>query len=348
METTLNEDIQQKAEQLLSQNDIEQGGLVLLDIMSRDVLAMVSKPSINKENPYENGAMKNQMLTAHFPGSVFKTVVAAAAIEEGIVREGKTFPCNLDLYGENEDPRQLGELTFEESFALSCNRAFALLGHDLMGHDRNSLSDMAERLGLTKYVGWRGDVFRLREFKQFPEEERGKVWGDDYDRNSERAIYQTSIGQKEVKVTPLAVANMMATIADNGVVKQVRGVSRIQYKNGAVMKQFPQQKMNIGSRINSNTAEVLSYLLHLVTETGTARSLSGLEVAGKTGTAELKMSADEEGAMGHHYWFGGFFPVSNPKYAMVVVDLYQTEKTEAHLHVYKDMVQFLYEKEQLN
>ncbi len=68
---------------MIEANEIKKGGLVLLDVKTNEILAMVSKPSlqVRDENLYKT-TLENQMLTPHFPGSVFKTVVAAAVIDQ--------------------------------------------------------------------------------------------------------------------------------------------------------------------------------------------------------------------------------------------------------------------------
>ncbi|MRG86681.1 peptidoglycan D,D-transpeptidase FtsI family protein [Salinibacillus xinjiangensis] len=340
VKTTIDQNLQQKAEELLNKYEINKGGIVLLDVKTRDVLAMASRPHINPNNPYQKESIRNQMLTQQFPGSVFKTVIAAASIEAGLVDEARSFDCSLHMYGKKKSSRDLGNLNFEQSFAESCNRAFGQLGIELMNQDKELIEKYAEKLGLLGPVGWRGDVFRYQGFEQFPEEEQGQIWGNEADQSVEKAIIQTSIGQKNVKVTPLAVANMMATIASNGKKKSVRVVDRILYQNGATMTTFAEQTQD-QSQIEPYTATKLKPLLHLVTESGTAESLKGLSVAGKTGTAEMDTDGDNKTDF-ENYWFGGFFPYEKPKYAMVAVDLHHQPNSSSNIYsVYKDMVQFI-------
>ncbi|MBO8155993.1 MAG: penicillin-binding protein 2 [Bacillaceae bacterium] len=336
--STLDLTIQKQAESLLDRYGMDSGGLVLLDVETRDVLAMVSLPEINSENPYEEQSIRNQMLTAHFPGSIFKTVVAAAAIEQIPDIFDRTFNCNRNVYGDGPSSRKLGILNFKDSFAYSCNRAFAQLAIELVKQDENMLEQYAEKLGILGPAGWKGNLFRLKDFRHFPEEQQGNIWGEPWDRHVERAISQTAIGQKEVKATPLAVANMMATIASQGIQKEVRGVKKITYKNGAVMATFDSHLKD--ERLHPNTAAKLKTLLRSVVEKGTARTLAHLSVAGKTGTAETGHDQRE------HHWMAGFFPYQEPKYALVVTGLSQKE-TPPVLQIYQKMVEFLQAKEDL-
>lgn len=76
---------------------LDKGGAVLLDIETNGVVAIASKPDLNMA---AQKTRQNYMLTPVYPGSVFKTVIAAAAIENGLDHPSKTFNCNLNLYGE--------------------------------------------------------------------------------------------------------------------------------------------------------------------------------------------------------------------------------------------------------
>ncbi|SET66033.1 Cell division protein FtsI/penicillin-binding protein 2 [Salinibacillus kushneri] len=347
IKTTLDLSLQQKAEKLFDEYEISKGGLVLLDVKSRDVLAMVSRPKVDKKNPYHEDRIRNQMITAHFPGSVFKTVVAAAAIEKGLVDEQRTFNCSQGVYGEKEDKRDLGELNFEQSFAQSCNRTFGQLALELMENDEDVISQYANKLGILGPVGWNGDIFRYDDFTQIPGEETGNIWGDPSDRQVEDAILQTAIGQKNVKVTPLAVANMMANIVNNGKKQKVRVVDQILYQNDATMGTFTNQKEEENEQINPLTAKRLQSLLKLVTQdSGTANELKELPISGKTGTAEMNSDGDEDNEL-ENSWFAGYFPDKNPKYAMVAVDLqhHKGSKTKT-LDIYKKMTEAVLQTEE--
>ncbi|MBL2522215.1 penicillin-binding protein 2, partial [Klebsiella pneumoniae] len=79
----LHNELQKKAEEVVEASEIKKGGLVLLDVKKNEILAMVSKPSVQvKDESLYKTTLENQMLTPHFPGSVFKTIVAAAAIDQ--------------------------------------------------------------------------------------------------------------------------------------------------------------------------------------------------------------------------------------------------------------------------
>ncbi|PAD66108.1 penicillin-binding protein [Bacillus sp. 7586-K] len=327
VETTLDKELQTMAEEVLNKQKVENGGLVLLDIETNNVLAMVSKPELNRS---DNHSLTNYMLQPIFPGSVFKTVISAAAIEYGLDDATREFNCNLNLYGENDGGQDDGMLTFARSFAKSCNYTFTTLAEELMEKDASAIEETATKLGLIGPVGWTGEVFHYPQFKQFPEEKSGRVWGNDADKKVKRAIDQTAIGQKDVKVTPLGVVNMMSTIARGGQKKQVRIVENILYKNGTNMYSFSSNSIE-GESISPYTASSLQKLLRLVVTdpegTGRRFQTSPLEVSGKSGTAQTGKK-NAKGETLYNKWFAGYFPSNSPKYALVVVEM-DTTSAEA-------------------
>ncbi len=344
IKTTIDRVIQEKAEEILDSNNLENGGLVLLDIKDSEILAMASRPHYNSKSPFEGQGGLNQMLLPQTPGSIFKVVTAAAAIEKDIAGPNRTFDCNQNLYGDGTAAHPKGRLTFKNSFAQSCNRTFAQLALELLQDNPDILDDYAKKLGITARAGWTGDLFHLSGFKQLKEEKKGQIWegqGVQYEKKSQKAIAQTAIGQKNVKVSPLAAANMMATIARGGQSKQVKAVSEILYKNDSIMYEFNDQTLE-EETISPYTAKVLKEMMLEVTgsEKGTGRFLQQAEykVAGKSGTAEVGGRQNLE-----NKWFIGYFPAEKPRYAMAVVNLAGKPGTHPANAVFLDMVNALHD-----
>jgi cell division protein FtsI/penicillin-binding protein 2 len=313
VKTTIDRYMQDMANDVMNRYNVKKGGIVLLDVETSEVLAMVSKPEMNRS---EHETYANLMLTPIAPGSVFKTVIAAAGIENGIDKN-RIYDCSLNMYGEPDEENDKGSLNLERSFAESCNYTFTSIANELMEKDPDTIDEYAGKLGLTEKAGWSGPVYHYEDFKQFPEEKNPHLWGDKTDKTAERAIAQTAIGQKNVRVTPLSVANMMTAIARGGEKKQVKIADSILYKNGTTMYKFPDKEPE-SDNISPYTAAKLQHLLRLVVtdQEGTGRRFQSLpfEVSGKSGTAET-------GKGTVHKWFAGFFPSHQPKYAMVVVEL---------------------------
>lgn len=344
--TTIDKSLQQKAEALVDKYQIKKGGLVLLDIQENSVLAMVSRPTINEKDPYNGAGITNIMLKQQIMGSVFKTVVAAASIDQNLDDPTRLFDCSRKINGKPELKYNYGMLNFTDSFARSCNRTFGELARELQKMNPNLLEDYAAKLSLTGFVGWQGDIYHTSDFKQIPDEDTGRVFVSDEARKDSNFAAMSGIGQHEVRATPLAVANMMATIARGGQKEMVRAVSKIEYKNGTTMVDFNQKDIK-GGTISPYTAMKLQKLLRevVVNPNGTGRWFKDLpyEVAGKSGTAETGKYKD--GKQLHNKWFAGYFPYQNPKYALVAVNLDVLDSEGGVNLLFADMVKMLYEND---
>jgi cell division protein FtsI/penicillin-binding protein 2 len=342
--TTIDKSMQQKSEELVDKHGINKGGLVLLDIESNSVLASVSRPVINPNDPYNGSGITNRMLKQEIMGSIFKTVVAAAAIDQSLDDPTRLFNCSIKINGEPEVKYNYGMLSFTDSFARSCNRTFGELARELQKKDKELLEDYASKLSLTGTVGWKGEVYHTNNFKQLVDEDKGRVFLTEEAKKDPNFAAMSGIGQHEVRATPIAVANMMATIARGGKKEMVRTASKIEYKNGTTMVNFDKQELS-GDIISPYTAMKLQKLLRevVVNPNGTGKWFKDLpyEVAGKSGTAETgKYQGDKQL---HNKWFAGYFPYQNPKYALVAVNL-DVLDTEGGVNLlFAEMVKMLHE-----
>lgn len=316
--TTLDYDLQIEVERVLENIHLEQGSAVVLDIESREVLAMASRPGFHpdrvdlKQDGWQNHALKRIP-----PGSVFKIVVAAAALEKGGIAPDDEFYCSGE-YGKYGfscwKPEGHGQLTLAEAFAESCNVTFAQVAYRLGGEN---ILEYADKLGMIGTVGWeRERFFKINNFKQLDGEDAGQVFASVTPSDDEGVLIQTAIGQRDVRITPLQAANMVATIAEGGKKKQVRLVKRIDYKSGTPFYRFEEQKLP-GERIEPYTAYQLRKMMEGVVEEGTGKKLQEAlwKVAGKSGTAQVS----QQGVITNHQWFVGYGPAENPRYAVVVV-----------------------------
>ncbi|MFC7372735.1 peptidoglycan D,D-transpeptidase FtsI family protein [Fictibacillus iocasae] len=341
VKTTLNSRLQKIAEDSISDAGINNGGAVLLDVKTNSVLAMVSRPVFTPESVFEPD-FQNQMLKLHSPGSVFKIVTAAAAIEKNIGL-AQHFDCSQSIYGKRAE-RELGRLDLLKSFSQSCNSAFGLLAQQVMKEDPLYFENFSRKLGLTPTAGWTDDVYHYKEFRHFPEEEAGQIWGnlDKQDKSSRLAISQTAIGQLNVKVTPLAVSSMMASIARGGPVIEAKGADAVLYSDGAELVRFSQQSHEDDKLSSYTYMQLQNMLRHVVTdEDGTGHALAGLPyaVAGKSGTAEREAKKDDV------KWFAGYFPAQAPQYVLVVVDLKHSRENKV-LEAYGSIVRGAYRLDQ--
>lgn len=350
VKTSIDSELQRKAEELVDKHEIKKGGLILLDIETNSVLSLVSRPEMNRQDPFneQTGGITNVMLEQQITGSIFKTVVAAAAIDHQLDDPTRLFNCSRKINGEADLQYQHGMLNFSDSFARSCNNTFATLAKELQKQDVNILEEYAKKLSFTGPVGWQGDIYHFEDFKQMPEEEKGRIFLSEEAKRDSNFAALTGIGQHEVRATPLAVANMMAAIARGGKKEMVRFASEIEYKNGTTLLSFKEQELQ-GDTISPYTASKLQKLLREVVtnKEGTGRWFQNLpfDVAGKSGTGETGKYT-KDGEQLHNKWFAGYFPFNKPRYALVAVNLDVRSNEGGVNQLFADMVNAVYEMEQ--
>lgn len=319
IKTTVNEGLQRDIEQLAVKMNVKEGAVVVLDAANGDIAAMVSLPfydprHVNPKQPdWANKAVK-----AAVPGSIFKTVIAAAALEEHVSSPHETFHCSghygkygLSCWKEGGH----GTITLEEGYSRSCNIVFATLGERL-GPAR--IAETASKLGLARQVGWQTARFlNGDDLKQLDQEEAGGVFND-ISQADGGVLAQTAIGQRDVLVSPLQAANLVVTLLHQGRVTAPRLVSEIRFKDDSLLADFPVQAApSPAGQISPRTADtLLSWMRQVVTE-GTGRSLNRAKwhLAGKSGTAQVV----KDGVKKNHQWFIGYGPVDQPKYAVAVL-----------------------------
>ena len=234
------------------------------------------------------------------PGSTFKIITATAALEDKVVKPGTEFPIQtaavIDGYElENANGESCGG-TFVNTFAHSCNSVFAPLGVEV---GAEALVEMAERYGFNADPGLAG-----AEPSTLPPAD---------DIASDLELGATAIGQGRVLATPLQLASMAQTVASGGLRRApavVRGAAG-------------QEPVRVTSR---PIARLLERMMVGVVDygTGTAASLAPIGVAGKTGTAELEDTTDEEDieespGSDTNAWFTAYAPVKKPELAVAVL-----------------------------
>jgi penicillin-binding protein 4B len=336
LRTTIDRKLQMKIEQLLAQSDVEEAVIVVLAADNGDILAMAGKPTYD---PYhvepDLGMWNNKAVSAYSPGSVFKTVVAAAALEEGMTYPGERFQCdgvwhNHHLRCSNRSGH--GQITLEQAYALSCNITFAKLAARL---GPMKLEKTAEKLGIGRKVGWSKDrletpVGVIEHFNQLDSEQPGQVFDPASNRMDEGVLARTGIGQQDVRMSPLQAARLTAIIANGGYEVKPRAVSEIRMNNNRTFLSFPayERKERV---LSGRTASWLANAMRLTVRSGTGKSLAYLSkiggVGGKTGTAELDTvfpgggGDDRAGRSTRvvHQWFTGFTPSAAPKYTFAVL-----------------------------
>lgn len=320
VETTLDPVVQQVATEALGG---QRGAVVALDPATGDVLAMVSSPDFDPNElashdreaataarqallddparPLENRAISGRLYP---PGSVFKVVTAAAALESGRYDENSVVPgpAELDLPQTTVNlPNSSGQacgpddqVSLTDAMRQSCNTAFGAIGLDL-GDD--ALRDQAQAFGF-------GQELRI------PLRATPSSLPEDMDAPQ---TAQAAIGQFDVRVTPLQMAMVSAAVANRGVVMQPQLVQAVRSADLEVIDE--PQPTELGRAVSEETAAALARMMATVVQEGTgeAAQISGVSVAGKTGTAQHAEGADP------HAWFTAFAPVEDPQVAVAVV-----------------------------
>ncbi|MGN7357919.1 peptidoglycan D,D-transpeptidase FtsI family protein [Paenibacillus sp. SAF-054] len=327
LRTTIDLSLQQQIEALTVKAGMKEGAVVLLDAANADVVSMVSRPFYNPLDVHpEQATWNNRAVQAAVPGSIFKTVVAAAALEAGVTSKDEVFYCT-GAYGKYGlscwRPDGHGKLTLEKAFAESSNVVFAELSERMTGEE---LQTAASKLGLGRVVGWEAkNVAGMPLLRPFDHEEAGIVYSSAAASLDGGIRAQSGIGQRDVRVTPLQAANLVVTLLHGGQVRAPRIVQSVAYANGQLMKEFkPHLAPSQAGSIRPETARLVSGWMETVVKEGTGKSLrnSKWRLAGKSGTAQVLV----QGRQRNNQWFIGYGPVDHPKYAAAV--LFQDMPTE--------------------
>jgi peptidoglycan glycosyltransferase len=243
------------------------------------------------------------------PGSTFKVITTTAALETGAVKVSDQFPIQTST---TVDGREIANAhdeacggTFTEAFAQSCNSVFAPLGPKI---GSKHLVETAEKFGFNSPPSLYEE--RAIQAADVPDSTLPATISSDLD------LAVTAIGQGEVLATPLEMASVAQAIGDGGVREPTSLVTDRSLLSGA--KPVRVTSSEIASTLRTLMIEVVT------SGTGTAAALPGIEVAGKTGTAELgpvtgHAATGSEETQRLDAWFTAFAPASDPKLAVAAM-----------------------------
>jgi cell division protein FtsI/penicillin-binding protein 2 len=288
--------------------------VIVSDPKTGEVLALANYPDFdpNKYNESELENQRNRILTDLYePGSTFKIVPVAAAMNEGLVRPDDIIDCADPVYRVGSrnrmlpsDHHPLGKISLKEVVQKSSNRGAARLGIKL-GASR--LYDYCRAFGFGKETNL-GLTGERKGLLHNPNNWDGLT------------ITRLPMGHA-VAVTALQVHQSMSVIANNGILMKPQIVRRVFDHEGKTVVPFDLQvkRRVVGSDVAQSLSEML---VSVVSKEGTARQakISGFEVAGKTGTTQ-KLVDGRYSNQHHVASFVGYFPASDPKIlATIVVD----------------------------
>lgn len=284
------------------------GAVVAIEPATGAVLAMVSSPRYDPNtlgdswealNQDESRPLLNRAIQGSYPpGSVFKSLVAAAAIEEGLVRPDSPFDDEGTYVAEGYRVRNYGGSVygrhdFTEAMAQSVNTTFAKLGVDL-GAQR-----------LARYS-------REAGFGQSPPFSLDAAAGSFPEEMDRAHVAQVAFGQGELLATPLQMALLAAGIANGGDIRRPYLVDEVRDYSQTVIERARSQSW-LRPFSSGTAAQVRDLMLQVVERgTGTRAQIGGVQVAGKTGTAEVDRGEP-------HAWFIGFAPAGEARVAVAVV-----------------------------
>jgi len=335
---TLDRDLQLAAERAMGDHE---GAVVALDTRSGAVLAMVSRPAFDP-NVFARGVRRAEWkaLTSdrqrplnskavqgtYPPGSTFKVVMAAAALEEGVVNPFTQIFCGGGIWFGNREfrcwrPQGHGNVNVHEALVRSCDVFFYQVGQRL-GVD--AIAEYAHRFGLGAPTGITlehesGGIIPSSAWKR---QRFGEPWyaGE---------TLSVAIGQGYVTTTPLQMANVIAAIANNGTVYRPQFVKRVETPDGTLVREEePVVERDLGFKKTTllQIRQALSDVVNSNRGTGSKARVKGIEVGGKTGTSQVGKLGAERTKQGHmarerkdHAWFIAFAPVSAPEIAVAVL-----------------------------
>jgi peptidoglycan glycosyltransferase len=287
------------------------GAVAALQPATGEVLALVSRPSFNPagvDTGFEElrrarppRLVERATQGWYPPGSAFKVVTAVAALDSGVVTPKTGYRCPgsvaIDHYQVHCFGGQAhGGLTFARALEVSCNVTFAQVAV-AVGAER--LARYASRFGLGRRLDLAIPV-------------RVSRLARDRSHLTRTVLAQTGFGQGEVAVTPLQMAMVAAAVANRGKLVMPRLARQVQSRDGAAIERMGRGRTVTVAR-PATMAAVTEMMLGVVRRgTGTRARVSGLSVAGKTGTAENPRGRD-------HAWFICFAPAEHPEIALAVV-----------------------------
>lgn len=316
--TTIDKELQERIEKLAVEAGMKEGAVVVLDSRSGDIEAMVSLPLYDPDHiSPEGGEWNNRALQAAIPGSVFKIVTAAAALEAGLTSPEERFFCSGEFgryHLSCPHGKEHGSLTLAQGFAVSCNTVFATLAERLSGAQ---LQASALALGLGRDIGWQAaDTLGQPLLRPLAGEQPGRIFSTLVPDDAGARV-QTAIGQRDVTMTPLQAANLVVTLLHGGEVRAPRILQRVAFRNGQTLQELPAHLAPASAgAISRGTSQALLSWMRLVVTEGTGKRLRSTQwpVAGKSGTAQTMV----KGVPRNNQWFIGYGPADHPRYAVSV------------------------------
>ncbi len=331
--TTLDLHLQEMAEKALAAK-AKRGAIVMMDPNNGDILALASWPTFDPNDFIPSiSAAKFQELqndpdipllprayrSAYPPGSTFKIAVGLAAFQSGTITTDDQYECVPEMnvgntLFHNWKHKDRGSLNFVQALTESCDTWFYQVG---IRTGAGPILDWATRLGFGAKCGipLKGEAEGRLPNDEYMKATHGrKILGGD--------IANLSIGQGDLLVTPLQMAQAMAIVANGGTLYQTRLVEQVQTVSNEIVAAYSVREKRTIDASALTMKQIHTAMVDAVNAgAGTAHqaSLDKVSVAGKTGTAQWGPKEKERTAA----WFAGFVPADHPQYAFAA--LYEGE-----------------------
>jgi penicillin-binding protein 2 len=359
LQLSLDLDLQEKTEEVvkeyLAKARLKRASVIIMNPNNGEILALVSLPAYNN-NLFAKGISQaeynkfltdpdnplfNRAISGEFPsGSTIKPIFAAGALQEGIITEKTSFLSNGGLrisewFFPDWKAGGHGLTNVRKAIAESVNTFFYYIGggyQDFKGLGLNGLVKYSRLFGLGELTGidLHGERKGFVPTQSWKEEVKKEPWyiGD---------TYHFAIGQGDVLVTPLQVANYTAAIANGGTFYQPHLVSKILDTNNQVVREISPEIIR-SDFIDSANLKIVREGMRQTITSGSARSLSSVPVAvaGKTGTAQWSTKKDP------HAWFIGFAPYEKPTVAITVLVEEGVEGSTMAAPIARDILQWYF------
>lgn len=308
---TIDNEIQRICENAMKWNNLEKGAVVVLDAETSEILAMASAPVFDRNNLSQslsdnNSPFLNRTVSAYSVGSVFKPIVAAVALENGIGTD-VVFNCKgfSDVSGVRFNCHNRsghGMKNMSEAMAVSCNSYFISLGQTVSAED---IISVASALGFGKKIELCDTL--ISDGGNLPET-------DSID--SLPALANISFGQGALLATPLQIAGVYCAFANGGYYREPYLFKNIIDNEGKMIAYY---KNEINNKVlPDSVCREIVWMLSETVENGSGKLAQPMigSAAGKTATAETGQTVGGEKIV--HTWFAGFYPSENPEYVIVV------------------------------
>ena len=303
--------VERTLDEAMAKTGAKAATVIIMQPKTGEILAMASRPTYNPNQfeRYSPEQWKNRAVSIVYePGSTFKSVIAAAALEDGKVRPDEHFIDKgfIEISGrriKNWSDESYGDVSFLDIIKNSINTGFVQVG---MRVGAAKLTSYVRNFGFGKPSGI-----------ELPGEEAGLMFDPKEMRDSDTATM--SIGQS-IAVTPLQLTAAIAAIANDGVLLKPRIIREYRNNDGTLADVF--EPISVRQAISPETARTLTGMLAKVVSEGGGKkaAVTGYHFAGKTGTAE-KTNPDGSGYLSGHYIasFGGYGPIEDPQVVGLVV-----------------------------